>query len=62
MLHLEGLHDLVSDGGPSEVEVTITDADGADKGSFTAKHTLSDRQRQYLMSGGTTNWMRDRLE
>ncbi len=61
VLHLEGLHDLVADGGASEVEVRVSGADGADKGTFTARHTLSDRQRAYVRTGGTTNWMRERL-
>ncbi len=59
VLHLSGLHDLVDSG--DEIEIAVTAADGSDKDTITARHTLSDRQRAYVRAGGTTNWMRERI-
>jgi aconitate hydratase len=53
-LRLSGLRRLVEDGNETSVEI-----DG--KGTFTARHRLSERQRAYLLTGGTTNWMRERV-
>lgn len=60
LLHLRGLRETVSSGA-TEVEVALTDANGGDKGTITARLSLSERQREYVLAGGTTNWMRDRL-
>jgi aconitate hydratase len=53
-LVLEGLRDLVEDG--DEIEITVEGKD-----PIRARHSLSPRQREYVLTGGTTNWMRDRI-
>jgi len=53
-LRFTGLRSLVESGDQTDVEV-----DG--KGTIVARHGLSERQREYVLAGGTTNWMRDRL-
>lgn len=60
VLKLTGLRDAV-DSGATEIEVAVTGADGADKGSITTRLSLSERQRAYVLAGGTTNWMKSRL-
>ena len=51
---LEGLRALVEDGEEIEIQV-------AGKDPIRARHSLSPRQRAYVLTGGTTNWMRDRV-
>lgn len=53
-LRFSGLRELVESGNETAVAVE-------GKGSVTARHTLSERQRAYVLAGGTTNWMRERL-
>ena len=55
VLRLHGLRDAVSSGAAE----TLIEVDG--QVPIKARIGLSERQRANVLSGGTTNWMRDRL-
>lgn len=55
VLRASGLRELLTSGG-SEFEVEIEG-----KGTITASISLSEMQRAHVLSGGTTNWMREKL-
>ena len=58
----EGLRDLVENGEEIEIQVVERGSEpGKGKEPFTARHRLSQRQREYVLTGGATNWMRDRI-
>ena len=54
VLTLDGVRDLVENGDEIEIQV-------GGKDPVRARHRLSQRQREYVLAGGTTNWMRERL-
>ena len=54
VMHFTGLRDLVESGDETSIEVVGKDP-------VRARHNLSDRQREHVLAGGTTNWMRLRL-
>lgn len=56
VLRASGLRELLESGG-TEFEVEVVG-----KGTITATISLSERQREHVLSGGTTNWMRERLD
>ena len=56
VLRVTGLRDVVGSGA---TELTV-EVEGKDP--ITARLSLSQRQREHVLAGGTTNWMRDRLE
>ena len=55
-LKASGLRELLESGG-TEFEVEVVG-----KGTITASISLSERQREHVLSGGTTNWMAEKLE
>lgn len=55
-LKASGLREML-ESGATEFEVEIVGKD-----TITATISLSDRQREHVLAGGTTNWMRERLE
>ncbi len=55
VLRVTGLRDIVGSGA----ETFTVEVEG--KEPITARLRLSDRQRQHVLAGGTTNWMRERL-
>jgi len=56
VLRVTGLRDVVGSGA---TELTV-EVEGKDP--LTARLTLSERQREHVLAGGTTNWMRERLD
>ena len=55
VLRASGLRDLLTSGG-TEFEVEVEGKD-----PITATISLSEMQRAHVLSGGTTNWMREKL-
>lgn len=55
VLRVTGLREAIASGA----EELAVEVDGKDP--ITATLALSDRQREHVLAGGTTNWMRDRL-